>query len=182
MVSLQQRRRRGNDTCNALSSNEKHSNANDASSTASCSTDLDSSTFSVSNICSRDSIQSTSVSYNERVRTLDQNEFFSDVMTAPSCDEVVFVHFYVEGSHVSEAIDHQIRKESKNHPLSKFVRIEASTAPFVARRLGSNFDRPSMVALKDGKLINRITDFESDDCSEIKMWLDSVELLKFFQR
>jgi thioredoxin-like negative regulator of GroEL len=135
-----------------------------------------------STMFSADSLRESAASMDRSFRTLDQNEFFADIMAAPASDEVVFVHFNIQGSPVSEAIDCQLSIESKNHPHSKFVRIDASKAPFVARRLGTENDRPSVVALKDGKLINRISDFDSSDCLEIKQWMNTVEILKHFQQ
>lgn len=102
-------------------------------------------------------------------------------MIDAASDEVNFVHFFIKGSKLSEAIDKQMERLEETHPLCRFTRIDASLAPYIAARLHATSDRPTVVALKNGKLVNRLSDFTTDDCSELQNWVYAIELLRMYQ-
>jgi len=117
----------------------------------------------------------------DSINTMNQNEFMTDVMIEHATDEVAFVHFFIEGSKVSEAIDEQMQKLEQRHPSCKFARIDVAMAPYVVRMLKTSSDKPAVVALKNGKLMNRICDFDTAECSELDNWMYTVLLMRLFQ-
>lgn len=114
-------------------------------------------------------------------QTLNQNDFLTDVMMAMA-SEMVFVHFFIQNSDISKSIDERMDNLKLSHPNCSFVRIDASMAPYIARQLKIENGRPSVVAMKDGKLVNVISDFVTADCGELDDWIYTVELLRMFKK
>jgi hypothetical protein len=117
----------------------------------------------------------------ESLQTLNQNEFLSDVMI-DATSELVFVHFFLTQSPISETIDERMEKLKHSKQNCRFIRVKASMAPYITSRLNVASDRPSVVALKNGKLINMMADFASAECSELDDWMYTVELLQMFKK
>ncbi len=139
-------------------------------------TQLDSTIFSLQG-SSQHSKEGSGASF---CRTLDQSTFLSDLMITPVSSEVTFVHFFMNDSEISQDIDMQLERLEGIHPLCRFARIDSSMAPYITRRLNIQSDKPTVVALKNGKLVNRISDF-TEDCSELENWVYAIELMRMYQ-
>ena len=113
-------------------------------------------------------------------QSADQSERLPDIIFDHSPDEVVFVHFFVKNSPMSEAIDQQLKSLEVLYPQYRYARIEASRAPHIVTRLGAETQKPTVAAFKDGKLLNRISDFSCTNCSELKNWVFAIGLLRMF--
>jgi thioredoxin-like negative regulator of GroEL len=109
--------------------------------------------------------------------TIDQNEFMMDYLLNFK-NELVFVHFFFEDSAVSKAIDQQMEQLASSQPRCRFLRINTKLAPFVTAKLhGVSSDRPTVAAIKNGSVVNRMSGFSSVDCEELKQWVSTVLLI-----
>jgi hypothetical protein len=115
----------------------------------------------------------------EEYQTIDQNEFMNDYFINGHGSSL-FVHFYEEGNSISEAIDKQMEdRATSGQSLCKYMRIEARFAPLITAKLNISAEHPTVVAMKDGELINRLSDFMDEDCGELlNQWTATIELLR----
>jgi hypothetical protein len=114
----------------------------------------------------------------EEYQTIDQNKFMNDYFINGR-GSLLFVHFYEEGNSISEAIDKQMEnRATSGQSQCKYMRIEARIAPLVTAELNINAEHPTVVAMKDGALINKISDFMHEDCGELNQWTATIELLR----
>jgi hypothetical protein len=115
----------------------------------------------------------------EEYQTIDQNEFMNDSFINGHGSSL-FVHFYVEGNSISEAIDKQMEdRATSGQSHCKYMRVEARVAPLVTAKLNINAEHPTVVAMKNGELINKISDFMNQDCGELlNQWTVTIELLR----
>ena len=67
------------------------------------------------------------------------------------------------------------------HSNSTFVRIDAKLAPFVTSKLRISNKQPAVIAMKNGLVVSRISDFSTADCEELKIWASTIELLPLYQ-
>ncbi len=134
-----------------------------------------------------DSIMSTSAhsaqpDYEEYryYETINQNDFMTDCMMN-STGECIFVHFFISDSSISKTLDTHMQSLATMHINSTFVRIDAKLAPFVTSKLQISNEKPAVIAMKNGSVVNRISDFSSADCEELKIWASTIELLRLYQ-
>jgi thioredoxin-like negative regulator of GroEL len=109
----------------------------------------------------------------EDYHTINQNEFMVDHLVNFK-NEPVFVHFFVEDSAVSKAIDQQMKQLTSSQPRCRFLRINTKHAPFVTAKLHVSSDRPTVAAMKNGSVVNRMSGFSSVECEELKQWVSTV--------
>ena len=142
-------------------------------------TEISESTYRDSSLLSLPGSSDHSSEHEEGARgpSTDTSEPLSEIIFDHSPDEVVFVHFLVKSSPISEAIDQQMRTLEAIYPQYRYARIEASKAPHLVGRLGAESDKPTVAAFKDGKLLNRISDFSCNNCSELKNWVFAIGLI-----
>ncbi len=67
------------------------------------------------------------------------------------------------------------------HSNSTFVQINAKRAPFVTSKLHISNKQPAVIAMKNGLVVSRISDFSTADCEELKIWASTIELLPLYQ-
>jgi hypothetical protein len=132
-----------------------------------------------------DSIMSTSAhltqpDLEEYYETINQNDFMTDCMMN-STGDCIFVHFFISDSSVSKTLDTHMQGLATMHSNSTFVRIDAKLAPFVTSKLQISNEQPAVIAMKNGSVVNRISDFSSADCEELKIWASTIELLRLYQ-
>jgi thioredoxin-like negative regulator of GroEL len=109
----------------------------------------------------------------EDYHTINQIEFMVDCLINFKT-EPVFVHFFVEDSAVSKAIDQQMKQLASSQPRCRFLRIKTKLAPFVTAKLHVSSDRPTVVAMKNGSVVNRMSGFSSVECEELNQWVSTV--------
>ena len=107
----------------------------------------------------------------------NHSERLPEIMLDHSPDDVVFVHFFIKNSPISEAIEQQMTTLEAIYPQYRYARIEASMAPQIVSQLGGETQKPTVAAFKDGKLLNRISDFSCNNCSELKNWVFAIGLI-----
>ncbi len=107
--------------------------------------------------------------------TICPDEFISERLNGGR----YFVHFYVRGSPVSKAIDTQMKELSASFQSScLYVRIGVTQFPPTDLfSLNVSGEQPTVVAMKNGQVINKISEFVSSDCEELKQWATTIELL-----
>ena len=126
------------------------------------------------------SAHSTQPDHEEYYETINQNDFMTDCMMN-STGECIFVHFFISDSSISKTLDTHMQSLATMHINSTFVRIDAKLAPFVTSKLQISDEQPAVIAMKNGSVVNRISDFTSADCEELMIWASTIELLRFYQ-
>jgi hypothetical protein len=107
-------------------------------------------------------------------RTIDQIEFVNECIMNENVS--FFVHFFVENSPFTEAIDKQM-EQIRGQSLCRCLRIDARLAPLMTAKLRISNETPTVVALKNGSMVNRISDCWSNDCEDLQKWAFTIELL-----
>jgi hypothetical protein len=126
-----------------------------------------------------DEQDSLSLQDDSEYLTICPDEFISERLSGGR----YFVHFYVRGSPVSKAIDTQMKGLSASFQSScQYVRIDVTEflAQFPPTDLFSvdvSGEQPTVVAMKNGQVINKISEFCSSDCEELRQWAATIELL-----
>jgi hypothetical protein len=95
-----------------------------------------------------------------------------------STGKCIFVHFFINKSSVSKAINMQIQSLVSMRNNSTFVRIDAKLAPFVISKLHISKEQPTVLAMKNESVLNRISDLYSEDCEELNIWASTVEIIQ----
>ncbi|KAL3909738.1 MAG: hypothetical protein SGARI_002447 [Bacillariaceae sp.] len=99
------------------------------------------------------------------LHTINQNDFMIQCMidTSRPC----LVHFFVEGSVVSETLDKELgalhaqtSQKSGSSSGCRFMRMSASSAPFITSKLQISSQDPSIVCFHNGKVFQRMIDPE----------------------
>jgi hypothetical protein len=116
-----------------------------------------------------------SLENDSEYQTMSQDKFENECLKGGR----YFVHFYVRGSPVSKAIDTQMKGLSASFQSScEYVRIDVTQFPPTDLfSLNVSGKQPTVVAMKNGKVINKISEFVSSDCEELKQWATTIELL-----
>jgi hypothetical protein len=116
-----------------------------------------------------------SLADDSEYRTICQDDFEYECLTGGR----FFVHFYIRGSPVSKAIDTQMKELSASFQSScQYVRIGVTQFPPTDLfSLNVSGEQPTVVAMKNGQVINKISEFVSSDCEELKQWATTIELL-----
>lgn len=108
--------------------------------------------------------------------TLNEDEATSELFS--NLEGFFLVHFFVEGSPVSKAIDKQMKEISgSSFTNTKYLRMDARLAPNVTKTLGIDKNQPTVAAVSKGGLVNKISAFGSVECLELRQWAFTVELL-----
>lgn len=89
-----------------------------------------------------------------------------------------FIHFFDTENETSSAIDQEMKKLAASiQSTSVYVRIHKSNAPCLADRLHStDIDVPTVVALKNGEEVGRVSEFQSLECVDWAEWVSSLEM------
>jgi hypothetical protein len=114
----------------------------------------------------------------EYYKTINQNDFMADCIMN-STGEFIFVHFFIDESSVSKSIDTQIQSLASMDNKRTFVRIDPKLAPFVISKLHISKEQPTVLAMKNGSVLNRLCHFSSEDCEELNIWASTIELIQF---
>jgi hypothetical protein len=125
-----------------------------------------------------DELDLLSLEDDSEYRTICQDEFENECLK----EGRYFVHFYVRGSPVSKAIDTQMNGLSASFQSScQYVRIDVTQFPNTNLFcLNVSGKQPTVVAMKNGKVKNKISEFGSSDCEELKQWATEIELLSMY--
>jgi hypothetical protein len=102
-------------------------------------------------------------------RTINQIEFMVECLIA-NTNECFLVHFYVEDSFVSENIDKKIKQLAASPSRFHWLRINSRLAPLITAKLKIQKELPTVVTMKDGSVVRRISEFSSPDCWELGTW------------
>lgn len=111
------------------------------------------------------------------VWTVDQYTFLEEI---EGSNGTVFIHFFVQGSKLSDSIDLQMI-ELAAQSTSRFLRLDAESSSHVTVKHDVNNSRASVVAMRDGKVVNKLTQFmDPNTCNELPQWISTIELMGMF--
>jgi len=119
--------------------------------------------------------------HDENYPTLTQKQLLTEfIVNESTCDELVFIHLFIPESDLSPRIDERMNVLLMAVPESRFCRIEAASAPYLTNQFHLETDAPSVIALRNGKLVNRFGDFEGGGIDELVGWGMTIDLLRRF--
>lgn len=131
--------------------------------------------------------------------TINQNDFMMQCMinTSTPC----FVHFYIDGSVASEALDEELgqlhslhmrcikavkkaagvhfQESAESTRACRFLRMNAAGAPFITAKLQVSNQDPSVICFHNGKVFQRIADPDSyvPHPGQVQRWAMDTGLL-----
>ena len=111
---------------------------------------------------------------------LDQNEFLMECLLTNKYSDMTFiVHFYAEDSQIAEAIEDCIVARSiEAGSQCQLRRVNAKLAPLFTKKLGIDAEQSTVVAIRNGSVISRISDISSSACWELDKWLTNSGVLE----
>ena len=87
-------------------------------------------------------------------RTVTETDILNDCLNEGN-HEFYIVHFFVEDSSASKALDEQMEQLAVTG-FCKFLRTNVKLAPFLTSKLNISTEEPSVVALKDGTIFDDV--------------------------
>lgn len=122
-------------------------------------------------------VESISTEEEDSFETMNQNEFLFECFTSNGRSDIIsFVHFFAEDSKIAGEVEKSILrlvKRGANSANCQCIRVNSRLAPLFTVRLGIDPKHPTVVAIKNGKLIARISDFSSGVREEIEHWIEA---------
>lgn len=111
--------------------------------------------------------------------SLDQNEFLIECFMSNEYSDITFiVHFYAEDSALSYDVEEIILIRSMEAGSNcQCRRINSRLAPLFTTKLGIDPEQPTIVAIRNGAVVDRISDI-SPGCWELEQWLSDNGILK----
>ncbi|CAJ1959720.1 unnamed protein product [Cylindrotheca closterium] len=112
--------------------------------------------------------------------TLDQNEFLTECFVANGRSDIVFlVHFFNQGTFISNAIEDVLSKRVREtNSKCECRRINSTHAPLSTIKLQIDPEQPTVVAIKNGKVLGKVSDISSSECTELDQWLARTGILQ----
>mmetsp|Transcript_60593 Transcript_60593/g.84271 ORF Transcript_60593/g.84271 Transcript_60593/m.84271 type:complete len:231 (-) Transcript_60593:35-727(-) len=108
-------------------------------------------------------------------RTITMNEFFKECLIT-DCEGSAVVHFFDENDPASIELDQTLKRLGEKYTACKFLRIDGSGASFVCKKLSID-TFPTVLAIRNKIVLDRLVDFTGTD-SEFEKWvLDSIPLI-----
>jgi hypothetical protein len=115
------------------------------------------------------------------LKTVNQNDFMIQCMidTSSPC----LIHFYVEGSVISEMLDRDLGKLhaqcAETGSRCRFMRLEANSAPFITGKLQVSTQDPSIICIHNGQIFERVVDVDSlvQSPGKVREWASGTGLL-----
>ncbi|CAJ1959714.1 unnamed protein product [Cylindrotheca closterium] len=112
--------------------------------------------------------------------TLDQNSFLTECFLTNGQSDVVFlVHFFNQETSISNSIEDVLSLrvlESKSKCECR--RINSKSAPLFTAKLQIDPEQPTIVAIKNGKVLSKVSDISSSQCTEVDQWLARTRILQ----
>jgi hypothetical protein len=103
-------------------------------------------------------------------RTINQNEFFIECMINGTGTSSV-VHFFDKENNLCREVDEALEKMAKKFTTCKFLRIDSAWTHFVSAKLGIE-KFPTVLAIRDKVILDRLSDFEEMDLFFPEEFLD----------
>ncbi|CAJ1959718.1 unnamed protein product [Cylindrotheca closterium] len=112
--------------------------------------------------------------------TLDQNEFLVECFVTNGQSDVVFlVHFFNQETSISDAIEDILSiRVLETNSRCECRRINSKSAPLFTSKLYIDPEQPTVVAIKNGKILSKVSDISSSQCTEVDQWLARTRILK----
>lgn len=112
--------------------------------------------------------------------TLDQNEFLLECfMTNGQSDVLFLVHFFNQETSISNDIENVLSTHIlESRSRCECRRIDSKGAPLFTAKLQIDPEQPTIVAIKNGKVLSKVSDISSSDCAEVTQWLTRTRILQ----
>ena len=114
-----------------------------------------------------DSFSSTKSNHSRRLsqshgsyRTITQNDLFNESFNNDGTFSIIHFFDTADKKPVSRNLDLHFQELAKQYATCKFLRIDGRLAPFFTGKLGIK-ELPTVLVLRNGEIINRVSDFES---------------------
>jgi len=111
--------------------------------------------------------------------SLDQNELLMECFMTNECSDTTFiVHFCAEDSTLTEDIEDVILIRAMEAGSNcQCRRVNSRSAPLFTAKLGIDPEQPTIVAIRNGDTIDRISNISSSACLELEKWISDTEVL-----
>lgn len=112
--------------------------------------------------------------------TLNQNELLIECFMANECSDVTFiVLFCAEECSLSEQLEDAVLARTVEYRSKcQCRRVASRTAPMLTKKLQIEAEKPTIVAVKNGCVVGRISDLSSSQCWEqVEQWLADSKIL-----
>ncbi|CAJ1959715.1 unnamed protein product [Cylindrotheca closterium] len=112
--------------------------------------------------------------------TLDQNDFLTECFVTNGQSDVVFlVHFFNQETSISHAIEDILSiRVLETNSKCECRRIDSKSAPLFTAKLQIDPEQPTIVAIKNGKILSKVSDISSSQCTEVDRWLARTRILQ----
>ncbi|CAJ1945145.1 unnamed protein product [Cylindrotheca closterium] len=110
---------------------------------------------------------------------LDQNEFLMECFTANECSDVAFfVLFCPEKCCLSDQLEEIVAiRTIEAGSNCQCRRVHSHKAPMFTKKLDIDIEQPTLVAIKNGSVVDKISNISSPGCWELEKWLTDTKLL-----
>ena len=117
---------------------------------------------------------------NGLFETLDQNDFLTECFVTNGQSDVVFlVHFFNQETSISEAVEDVLSiRVLETNSKCECRRINSKSAPLFTAKLQIDPEQPTIVAIKNGKVLSKVSDISSSQCTEVNHWLTRTRILQ----
>ena len=128
-------------------------------------------------------VPAASIEKYNKLKTIDQNDLLAECFMGKddTSDSAYAIHFFDEDSTISDDIDNflETRLLLVNDDSScthwKCRRVNTRRAPFFARILDIDPEQPTVVAIKDGIMVSKQTEFSSNVEPQLQRWMTATE-------
>lgn len=112
--------------------------------------------------------------------TLNQNEFLLECFLTNEQSDVIFlVHFFNQETSISDAVEDVLSLrvlETKSKVECR--RIDSKSAPLFTAKLQIDPEQPTVVAIKNGKVLSKVSNVSTAECTEVNQWLTRTKILQ----
>jgi len=111
--------------------------------------------------------------------SLDQNELLTECFMTNECSDTTFiVHFCADDSNLTEDIEDVILIRAMEAGSNcQCRRVNSRSAPLFTAKLGIDPEQPTVVAIRNGNAIDRISNISLSACLELEKWIQLGSLL-----
>eukprot|EP00526_Cylindrotheca_closterium_P019196 CAMPEP_0113636482 /NCGR_PEP_ID=MMETSP0017_2-20120614/19047_1 /TAXON_ID=2856 /ORGANISM="Cylindrotheca closterium" /LENGTH=220 /DNA_ID=CAMNT_0000547367 /DNA_START=24 /DNA_END=682 /DNA_ORIENTATION=- /assembly_acc=CAM_ASM_000147 len=110
---------------------------------------------------------------------LDQNEFLIECFMANECSDVTFIVLFSAGRcNLSEQLEDVILiRTMESGSNCQCRRVDSYKAPMFTKKLQIDLEQPTLVAIKNGSVVSRISNISPSGCWELEKWLTDTKIL-----
>ncbi|KAL3942621.1 MAG: hypothetical protein SGBAC_003222 [Bacillariaceae sp.] len=114
------------------------------------------------------------------VKLIDQNDLLVECFMGNDDGDTTFVvHFFSEACLISEEIDDYLETRFFDKTSSDWQcrQVNARLSPLISKILDIDPEQPTVVAVKDGTLVTKQTEFSSPVTAQLDRWMSATKIM-----